>query len=245
MAAWGVLRNDRIDFENIIDENEKSQLIEKHSKHVTHDALSAIKATLAMRYALMKYNKDAKEFTSKNQDLPDSRYMPEIKIGCGLNSGRATVGFMGSKEKMEFTSIGDAVNLASRTESSNKLCCTDILITSDTLRLLKDYVRCKQNNYIIEEENLEDEIIVEKIPVPFTVKGKGNQFFYGVVNMPNFDIKKFFSVTDTEFVLDEDCAVAVGKDGPKSLSELRKILNIGEPDFSSINLDAEEEKVKV
>ena len=173
-----------------------------------------------------------------------AQYKPHIRIGSGLNSGRATVGFMGSYDKMEFTSIGDAVNLASRTESSNKPCGTDMLITEDTYNLLKmDYIRCKENNFTIKDEFLKDEVVVEVIPVTFEVKGKGKQHFYGVVNMPNFDIEEFFKTSDPDFVVDEDCRKAIGPTGPKTLAEVRTLLGIPTPDFGGVNLDAEENKV--
>lgn len=247
MAAWGVLRDDNLAYEEMPDDNEKKQeLKEHHEKHVKSDALNAIKASCAMRYALMKYNKDADSYTKLHKNKPLASWKPHIRIGCGLNSGRATVGFMGSNEKMEFTSIGDAVNLASRTESSNKLCGTDILIAEATYNILKtDYIRCKNNNYTLKDENLENEIVVEKIPVSFEVKGKGRQHFYGVVNMPNFNIKKFFAVSEPEFEIDADCEKAIGPKGPQNLSEVRIMLGIPEPDFASVNLDAEENKINI
>ena len=85
---------------------------------------------------------------------------------------------------------------------------------------------------------------MEQIPVDFEVKGKGKQHFFGVVNMPGFDIEKFFSF-DKDFVLDKDCEKAVGPKGPKTLSEMRKLLGIAEPDFGKVNLDAEENKIQV
>ena len=194
----------------------------------------------------MKYNKDAAAFTEAHKDEPLAQYKPHIQIGAGLNSGRATVGFMGSFDKMEFTSIGDAVNFASRTEASNKPCGTDILITEDTLALLKrDYIRCKENNFTLTPEHEKNEIIVEQIPVEFEVKGKGKQHFYGVVNMPHFDIAEFFTPTDPDFEVDEDCEKSVGPKGPKTLSEMRKLLGIKEPNFGQVNLDAEENKIQV
>jgi len=246
MACWGVLRDDNLDFETLPDSDpKKAELAAKHAEHVRADAVSAIRGTIAMRYALMKYNKEAEAFTKAHEGEPLAKYKPNIRIGSGLNSGRATVGFMGSFDKMEFTSIGDCVNLASRTESSNKPCGTDMLITEDTYNLLKtEYIRCEENNFTIKPENLENEVVVEVIPVTFEVKGKGKQHFYGVVNMPQFDIEAFFKGGDKDFVLDEDCVKSVGPKGPKTLAEVRTLLGIPTPDFGEVNLDAEESKVK-
>ncbi|MBO4706193.1 MAG: adenylate/guanylate cyclase domain-containing protein [Spirochaetaceae bacterium] len=245
MAVWGVLREDSLEYEEMADSNPlKKELKSKHEAHVKSDAINAIRGTIAMRYALMEYNKEAEAFTKAHEKEPLAKYKPHIRIGCGLNSGRATVGFMGSYDKMEFTSIGDAVNLASRTESSNKPCGTDVLITEDTYNLLKyDFIKSEFNNFTIKEENKKDEIIVEVIPVTFEVKGKGKQHFYGVVNMPQFDIEAFFKAGDPNFVVDKDCAKSVGPNGPKTLAEVRKLLGIPTPDFGGVNLDAEENKV--
>ena len=246
MACWGVLRDDDLSFENLPDgDPEKEEKAARHKEHVQSDALSAIRATVAMRYALMEYNKQAEIFTQAHADEADAKYKPHIRIGSGLNSGRATVGFMGSYHKMEFTSIGDAVNLASRTESSNKPCGTDILITQDTYDILKyDFIRCPENNYTISPSCLANEVIVEMIPVAFEVKGKGKQHFYGVVNMPGFDIEEFFRQSEPDFEVDPDCIRAVGPDGPQTLHEVRELLGIPEPNFDEVDLDAAEEKTK-
>ena len=247
MACWGVLRDDSLAYESMEEDSPEYEVLKAiHDKHVAEDALSAIKATVAMRYSLAKYNKDAQIFTKAHEKEPLAKYKPHIRIGCGLNSGRATVGFMGSEDKMEFTSIGDAVNLASRTEASNKPCGTDILITEDTYNLLKkNYIRCEDNNFTIKAEYAEDEIIVEIIPVTFEVKGKGKQHFYGVVNMPHFNIENFFKKGNPDFVIDEDCVNVIGSKGPKTLHEVRTLLGIPEPDFGGVNLDEEENKIKI
>lgn len=247
MAVWGILRDDTLDYEDMKDSNsQKTDLKSKHQAHIKQDAVNAICGTIAMRYALMKYNKDAEAFTKLHEKEPRAQYKPHIRVGCGLNTGRATCGIMGSEDKMEYTAIGDAVNFASRTESSNKPCGTDILITEDTYNLLKDdYIKNETNNFQIKPENQDLEIIVEMIPVEFEVKGKGAQHFYGVVNMPNFDIEKFYKQGDANFVADKDCVKAVGPLGPKTLNDVRRLLGIEIPEFEKVNLNEEENKIQI
>lgn len=68
------------------------------------------------------------------------RHVPVIDIGCGLNSGPAVVGNMGSSHRMEYTCMGDTINLGSRLEGSNKMYTTNIIISEYTYEKVKDRV---------------------------------------------------------------------------------------------------------
>jgi adenylate cyclase len=114
------------------------------SGSASEDAFNCVKAALMMRAALVKMNRGRKA------DDPGN---PPIRIGCGINTGIVTAGQIGSEQRMEYTVIGDPVNLASRTEALNKPLGTDILITESTWELVGD------------------RFITEEMP-PVTVKGK-------------------------------------------------------------------------
>lgn len=121
---------------------------------VADDALNCVKAALEMRTALREFN------VGRGGDKK-----PIIKIGCGINTGDIVAGQIGSNERMEYTVIGDAVNLASRTEALNKPFCTDILITENTWNLINEH------------------LITEEMP-PVSVKGKEKPVrMFAVVNL--------------------------------------------------------------
>ena len=72
-----------------------------------------------------------KELADLNMNL-QAEGLPQINIGIGINTGEALVGNMGSEQRFDYSVIGDAVNLASRLESSSKTLGKTIVIGEAT-----------------------------------------------------------------------------------------------------------------
>lgn len=85
-------------------------------------AVDAIQAALLMEQALFSFQ----------QSLPT--HLQSLDIGIGIHSGEAIVGMIGSKLRIDYTVIGDAVNVASRVEQLTKN-TTRILVSQQTMQL--------------------------------------------------------------------------------------------------------------
>lgn len=111
-----------------------------HSDGSRADAMAAVMTTLAMRRQLVQLNE---KWRAEGKS--------ELKIGIGLNHGTVVVGAIGSLEspqRLEFTVIGDAVNVASRVESATKEQGVDILISKSVFDLVREDVDAESRGAI-------------------------------------------------------------------------------------------------
>ncbi len=153
-----------------------------------NESENAINAALMMRTALIKFNKSGEG------------KRPIAMMGCGINTGPVISGQIGSESRLDYTVIGDAVNLASRVEALNKPFGTDILITSDTYQKVNGIFK------------------VEKMP-SIRVKGKEDaQIIYAVLGRTddpecpkNIDeVRKKVGI-----ILDKELLSKASKDNPE------------------------------
>jgi adenylate cyclase len=91
-------------------------------------ALNAVKTGLEMLGDLDEFNK---EIAKEN--------IPPFGMGLGINTGNVVVGNMGSRQRFDYTCLGDSVNLASRLEGQSKPYGVKIILGPKTAEYVKDY----------------------------------------------------------------------------------------------------------
>lgn len=97
-----------------------------------NDPEQATLAALEMLSALKEFNRRQTEMNS-----------PQFTIGIGLNFGDVTIGNIGSDRKMDYTVIGDMVNLASRLEGLTKVYHTQLLISDSVAKQIYHKIHCR------------------------------------------------------------------------------------------------------
>jgi adenylate cyclase len=96
------------------------------------DALQSVMAGIEMAEAVEEFNAEQIKLGK-----------PEFKIGIGINYGVVTVGNIGTEKKMDYTVIGDMVNLASRLEGLTKMYKQTLLIADTLYDEIKDDLPCR------------------------------------------------------------------------------------------------------
>ncbi len=102
-------------------------------------ALLACKAALAHR-------EFSRKFATQIELKPSQNF--HLNTRLGIHSGHIVAGNIGSERRMEYTSIGDTVNLSSRLEGVNKVFRTHIIISEATQLLVKDQMVCRELDFL-------------------------------------------------------------------------------------------------
>jgi adenylate cyclase len=104
----------------------------------TDDADRAVRAAIAMIRTLGEWNRQRQT----HGKLP-------VNIGVGMNTDNVVSGNIGSKKRMDFTIIGDGVNLASRLESACKQYGTHILVSESTYKRLRGTYQARELDLVV------------------------------------------------------------------------------------------------
>ncbi len=118
------------------------------SEGIRNDAANAVRAALAMREELVRLNRSW-----------GARGLPQLRIGVALNHGEVVVGNIGSPQRMEFTVIGDAVNVSWKLQELTKDLDADLIVGENVMRL------------VIEEFDLKSlgKATIESLPEPLEI----------------------------------------------------------------------------
>lgn len=96
----------------------------EHARH-------AVAAALEMQEVLLEFKQEL------GADTATAEALNNFDVGIGVHSGSAVVGFIGAQRKLDYTAIGDTVNLASRIEGLTKGVAR-VLVSADTMRACAD-----------------------------------------------------------------------------------------------------------
>ncbi|MEG3930462.1 GAF domain-containing protein [Microcoleus sp. T3_B1] len=117
-------------------------------------AWCAMQTAVKMREKLALFNQER----MANGELP-------ISIGMGVHSDEVVSGNIGSSKRMELTSIGDGVNLASRLEGASKQYGTDLIISDNTYRDYADRLYVRELDFITVKGKSEPVIVYELVGI--------------------------------------------------------------------------------
>ena len=98
------------------------------SRGLKEDTCEAVRTAFAMLRRLEELNR----VRDPNSPFPD------VRIGVGIHTGALTCGNVGSASRLEYSVIGETVNLASRLETLNKDFHTEIILSGETYEIVRD-----------------------------------------------------------------------------------------------------------
>lgn len=107
-----------------------------------------------------------RELNLLNGKLEERGFDLYLRIGIGINSGEAILGNIGSESKLNYTIVGDAVNLASRLEGLTKTYGCQVIISESTYRRLQKDIPCR----VIDELQVRGRQEITKIYEPLSVE---------------------------------------------------------------------------
>ena len=112
------------------------------------DPVQAVYAAIEMQEALEKFNENQIRIGK-----------PEFKTGIGINYGVVTVGNIGSEKKMDYTIIGDMVNLGSRLEGLTKPYKQGVIFSESVYRKTKEILPCRMIDKVVVKGKTQGESI--------------------------------------------------------------------------------------
>ncbi|MDA0977803.1 MAG: CHASE2 domain-containing protein [Proteobacteria bacterium] len=137
--------------------------------------------------------------------------VPQLRVRMGLNSGAMVVGNMGSFQRMNYTIMGDAVNLAARLEGATKAYGSRMMISQNTYDRCCDDIDVRELDTIRVVGKSESvtvyELLDKKNQTPFGLADLVEQFGRGLALYKNGD----FRAAKTAF---EKCLEIDDQDGP-------------------------------
>ena len=129
-----------------------------------NDAEQAVRAGLEMQIAINNFNKAQAQ-----------QGKPEFRTGVGINYGVVTVGNIGSEKKMDYTIIGDMVNLGSRLEGLTKVYHQELIFSESVYRKVKDALPCRMiDKVVVKGKTQGEKIFTAKLKIAESEKKPGH-----------------------------------------------------------------------
>ncbi len=130
-----VMTNIILDEGGTVDKYEGDAVVAFYGAPVPHEdhAIRACRGMVKMQKALIPL---------REKWLSEGK--PEMFVRMGINTGRAVVGNMGTDQRMDYTMMGDTVNLAARLEGANKFYATYSMISQFTYAQVKHEFLCRE-----------------------------------------------------------------------------------------------------